>query len=302
MTSNGSESGAFLYFRLTGLQPATAYALAFQYNLTPNVTVTQGTLGVRLVQGIGGATINDEQGVANETTVLHSVMLDQWDIATAFFRTPKAMPNAIYLELSIDSAFNNTNILALDGFCLVAAEELYDGGPTVVGFDAGQNAHPSLGDKLTLTVANAYTAEFQQWFNRFCDMDGLEEQLPAASGTSSSTNEVQTLTATGTVSSGQYKIEFDGQTTADLAYNANNATILAALELLSNIAPGDVTLGGGTLPGTPVTFTFGGTYAGRNVALMTIVAGTTPLGGGGSYNIALTTPGVGYISDSVFIT
>ncbi len=63
-----------------------------------------------------------------------------------------------------------------------------------------------------------------------------------------------------------------------------------------------MTLGGGTLPGTPVTFTFGGTYAGRNVPLMTIVAGTSPLGGGGSYAITLTTAGVGYISDSVFIT
>lgn len=103
--------------------------------------------------------------------------------------------------------------------------------------------------------------------------------------------EVQTLDATGTVSGGQYKLAFDGQTTTDIAYNADAATIETALEALSNIAPGDVTVAGGDLPGDPVTITFGGVYAGTDVPLMTVAAGTSPLSGGGSYAVALTTAG-----------
>ena len=79
-------------------------------------------------------------------------------------------------------------------------------------------------------------------------------------------NEVQTLTilrATG----GTYTLTFDGQTTSGIAYNANAATIQSALEALSNLAPGDVTVAS---PSSNVfTITFGGAYLGLNVPLIT---------------------------------
>jgi len=77
-------------------------------------------------------------------------------------------------------------------------------------------------------------------------------------------NEVQTLTilrATG----GTFTLTFDGQTTSGIAYNANAATIQSALEALSNLAPGDVTVAGTG----PFTITFGGAYLGLNVPLIT---------------------------------
>ena len=114
-------------------------------------------------------------------------------------------------------------------------------------------------------------------------------------------NEVQTLSATGTVDGGQYKLRFDGQTTSDLNHNASNATILSALNALNNIAPGDVVLGGGALPGTPVTITFAQNYAGFDVPLMTVQAGTSPLTGGGSYGVVQTTAGAGG-PDAIFNT
>ena len=106
-------------------------------------------------------------------------------------------------------------------------------------------------------------------------------------------SEVQTLSATGTVSSGEYKLEFDGQTTANIAYNANIATITTRLEALSNIGAGDVVVSGGGLPTTPVVITFAAALASKNVPLITVEAGDTPLGGGGSYGVVLTTPGYG---------
>lgn len=104
------------------------------------------------------------------------------------------------------------------------------------------------------------------------------------------TNEVQTITAVPTVSGGTYTITFYGETTTALAYNANNAAILAALEALANIGTGGVSVGGGALPGTPVTITFLKQWAGQNVPILTI--NSASLTGGGSYGVAETTPGV----------
>lgn len=95
------------------------------------------------------------------------------------------------------------------------------------------------------------------------------------------TDEVEAITATGTVTGGTYTITYAGQTTAAIAYNATAAAIQAALEALSNLAPGDVFVTGGPLPANRVHIRFAGTLAGTNVAEITI--SSLGLTGGGSY-------------------
>ncbi|MFI0929617.1 hypothetical protein ACH4TP_37700 [Streptomyces sp. NPDC021012] len=95
------------------------------------------------------------------------------------------------------------------------------------------------------------------------------------------TDEVQTVTVTGAPTGGTYTLTLSGQTTAAIPYNATAAQIRTALEALSNIAPGDITVAGGPHPGSPVTVKFnGGPYQGEDVAQMTATAsltgGTTP--------------------------
>lgn len=106
------------------------------------------------------------------------------------------------------------------------------------------------------------------------------------------TNEVQRITITGTPTGGFFKLTFDGHTTADIARNANAATVQAALELLPNIGTGGVTCAGGALPGAFVTVTFTGRMAGWNWPQMTA---SNTFTGGSSPAIAITTttPGVG---------
>jgi hypothetical protein len=82
-------------------------------------------------------------------------------------------------------------------------------------------------------------------------------------------NEVQTFDL-GAASSGTFTITFQGSTTGNIAFNATPAVVQAALEALPNINPGDVTVTGGPLPGTAVTLTFSGQYAGVNVSAITI--------------------------------
>lgn len=105
------------------------------------------------------------------------------------------------------------------------------------------------------------------------------------------TNEVQTVTITGSPTGGTVTLALDGETTAAIAYNANAAAVQAALEALSNVDAGDVTVTGGPGPGTPWVVTFGGQYAGTNMPQMT--ASGASLTGGSSPAIAVTTTTAG---------
>lgn len=105
------------------------------------------------------------------------------------------------------------------------------------------------------------------------------------------TNEVQTVTVTGTPTGGTYTLILDGQTTSALDYNATAAEVEAALEELSNIDVGDLTVAGGPHPGTAITVAFGGSWELTDVPLMTaddalLTGGTTPAVG-----VATTTAG-----------
>lgn len=90
-------------------------------------------------------------------------------------------------------------------------------------------------------------------------------------------SEIQTL-ALGAASAGTFTIEFEGQTTGNIAFNANAAAVQAALEALSNVAPGDIVVTGGALPAA-VTLTFGGQYQNRSVDQITIPDGGAALTG-----------------------
>lgn len=85
-------------------------------------------------------------------------------------------------------------------------------------------------------------------------------------------SEVQAITITGAPTGGTFTITFDGETTAAIAYNATAATVQAALEALSNVNPGDITVGGAA---GAWTLTFGGRYAEQSVPQVTAASSLT---------------------------
>lgn len=96
-------------------------------------------------------------------------------------------------------------------------------------------------------------------------------------------NEVQSVTVNA--AAGQFRLTFNGQQTGDLDFNATAASVQAALNGLSTVAPGAVTVSGGPGAaggGTPysITFTTGAGIAGANVAQLVSAQGATPLSGG----------------------
>lgn len=109
-------------------------------------------------------------------------------------------------------------------------------------------------------------------------------------------NETQTLTVTGGPSTGTGTVSFNGSApTAGLAINASAATVQAALEGLSTIGAGNVTVAGSA--GGPYTVTFTGDLAGKNVPLLVtadtydtgdLVAATTREGTGVPVGYAVT--------------
>lgn len=117
------------------------------------------------------------------------------------------------------------------------------------------------------------------------------QDLTGAGGT----NEVQTETLDAAVDGGTRTLRFEAYETEDLAWDASNATIQAALEALPNLRAGDVVVSGTTTQ----IFTFGQDWAGRNVPMLVpdysgLTDGGVPFSGTSA--IVETTPGAGLLT------
>jgi hypothetical protein len=146
--------------------------------------------------------------------------------------------------------------------------------------------------QIVLTYENGFTPHQHARFLAY--KEGV-----AAAPTGSTVNEVQTITKTGTVTGGTFTISLthEGRTglTEAIAFDASNATILAALLKKTGganamgklIKAGDVTLGGGIT--TALTITFTGRFAATNMAM--VVIDDALITGGGTLEETQTTAG-----------
>lgn len=100
-------------------------------------------------------------------------------------------------------------------------------------------------------------------------------------------NETQTITIDAT--GGTFTVTYSGQTTSAVDWNATGDQLQAALEALSNLDPGDVSVWRG---GDVFTITFGGSLADTNVAAVTTNAGSLT-GGAGTAVVATSQAGGG---------
>jgi len=95
--------------------------------------------------------------------------------------------------------------------------------------------------------------------------------------TESSASEAQKLKTTSAATAGTFTLTYDGQTTDPIAYNATTDDIQTALEALSNVSAGDITVSGDnlTVNGGETLFTFAGSLG--DVSLISInPSGLTP--------------------------
>lgn len=97
------------------------------------------------------------------------------------------------------------------------------------------------------------------------------------------TDEVQTVTLTGSPTGGTFTLAYKGQTTGNIAYNASAATVQTALRALSRIGSNGASVAGSA--GGPYTVTFGGQLAKQNVEML---VGDDALTGGTAPEVAVT--------------
>jgi hypothetical protein len=99
--------------------------------------------------------------------------------------------------------------------------------------------------------------------------------------------EVQTVTITGGPTGGTFTLTYEGQTTGGIAFNATAGAVQTALEALSAVDPGQITVTGSA--GGPYTLTFNG--GGGNVAQMTASGASLTGGTSPSVTVATSTQG-----------
>ena len=110
--------------------------------------------------------------------------------------------------------------------------------------------------------------------------------------------EEQRLTLGSVTNGGTFTLTYNGETTGPIAYNAATATIQTALEALTNVTAGDITVGGDRLDENSAgytSFTFTGTAG--NVKMISIDTGSLSFSGVNTAAFTETTKGNdGYIS------
>jgi hypothetical protein len=131
-------------------------------------------------------------------------------------------------------------------------------------------------------------------------IEGAQSARPLsnAGAPGAGTDEVQTITIGGTPTGGTFRLSFDGRKTADIAWSATNATLIAnidaALEALPNIGTGGVVTAVGTMTagiGT-ATVTFSGTTTAKKAHPTILVERNDMTGTAPTVAVAETTPGV----------
>jgi hypothetical protein len=100
----------------------------------------------------------------------------------------------------------------------------------------------------------------------------------------SGANEIKTITRSGGFG-GTFTLSFNGATTGNIAYNASSSTVRTALEGLSTVGTGNVSVSGGS---STWTVTFTGALAATDVASMTANSSIF----GGSVNTTTTSQGI----------
>lgn len=100
--------------------------------------------------------------------------------------------------------------------------------------------------------------------------DDLPKVVAIEDGVVITEEETQQATVNGTETGTTFKLTFDGQTTAALNKGtATAAEVKAALEALSNVAPGDISVSGSAGGPYLIRFLEGGAYEGENVPAIT---------------------------------
>ena len=178
-SSDGSELTA-IYQQVQSLQPAVPYMLHFWMRAVGMISA--GDIAAEIVDGIGGAVINDDFGNPNSLIITASGIPTASSASyTLPFILPAEQVTAPYVRFRISTAVTAATSIYIDEAAVASSIELYAGGPWVAAF-SGKN-QSAYNDSWTIAVANDRGGQFQEWFNRVFNMAGNRLMLPTSGGT-----------------------------------------------------------------------------------------------------------------------
>jgi hypothetical protein len=158
------------------VNPLTAYA--FNIFLRRSASPSTASIRFRLTDG-SGTTINDAAGNANTIAQLLSSATTSYAAYGGYFRTPAVLPSTVYLEISFTVALPNAQTCDIDNAVLVAADEVYAGGPFACVFSGGTGF--ALNDSFSIAVANNLTVtDFGPSMDRLFGLKALGIRIPSA--------------------------------------------------------------------------------------------------------------------------
>jgi len=281
VTVSGSDSGPWLVEFTSTLAAATQTLLAGSgTNLTgQNVAITttqngipgdnhrftiEGTQLLSEPKPIGFYFNANEPGVSSTGTVATSQTDAQWLGYLATFYGLSSSSSVAMTRTTVETATTRTYVVEVE----------------IIAEKAGQSvAAPT----VTRSTISSY------------DQDAtINTTLVAAGG--NSFNETQVVTLPGSPSGGTFTLTFQGQTTAAIAYNASTASVASALEALSNIGSGDVSVTGSA---GNWTIEFTSALAATDLALMTASGANLT---GGSVAISTVQAAVANQNEQVLLT
>lgn len=159
IVGNGSQL-THLRQRVT-LAALTQYAFAIQGLKDAGAT---GTVVIELTDGTG-AVLTDEAGTNNRLTAdVSTLSATDWEHRTAFFRTPRTLPEVVYLAIRLSVAVSNTDSIYLDDVILTPSREQYDGGPFVALAQHLRELEAE--DRYLVVLTNDRAGEIQAQFGR----------------------------------------------------------------------------------------------------------------------------------------
>lgn len=230
---------------------------------------------------VTSVTTPDPDGAGSQTASVTSYTYDRWGQVTRITDPRNGQTNFTYDTvgnlLTLDDASGNTTTLTYDGLSRVTAETNELNKTRAFTYDTASNLVRSFDRNGRVTRYgrdNLGRLIEETWY------DGSTPPTATAVTTTEGGphDEVQRVGHTG-ASYGTFTLSFDGQTTGTITYNASADTVRTALENLSNIDSGDITVT--KTQNGPSThewqIVFRGSKAGTNVAQITInIAGLMP--------------------------
>lgn len=182
LDSDGAQLTTLMQ-RVTTLQPLTAYAVSLW--AIADVVPAAGAITIDLVNGVGGAVIQDAQGVNNSLSFDADDLTTGWQHLSALvsgecvFRMPAVVPDIAYFRIRISTAVSAGTSVFIDNVALTRMQALYPGGPLAAAF-AGSSPF-AVTDTFEIVTTNDRAGLVQEWFNRNFNMAQLGLLLPSDS-------------------------------------------------------------------------------------------------------------------------